>query len=98
MGLNRQQLRQQVKQGKLYTEAQLMALLRKSHDYTMKEFTHRYTAVITLALRDQLGFGPKRAHAFMEHVEQILLSLADSTITIEDIYQTIEDEVGVVIK
>lgn len=93
--MNRAQLRAQVKNGDLYTEAQVREICRDVTDRYTKQITRYYMAVTALALRDKLGFGSKRTKDFLDHLEGIMTSVANRDITADDIHKTLEEEIGV---
>jgi hypothetical protein len=95
---NRAQRRHNTNTVGLWTTAQVRALLRDESKKHLRQFVDSYNAVIALSLHDSLGFGKKRCERFMLQMAERFNALADDTITVEDINQTLLDEVGIVIK
>ena len=98
MQMNRTQFRQLSKQGKLYTEQELRAFAYKTGQDIMTRTVNDFCAVMTLALRDRLGFGQKRVEEFIKFVSGKMNDLEKGLITIEDIKEAIKSEIGVEIK
>jgi hypothetical protein len=57
-----------------------------------------YSAVLALCLRDKLGFGKKRAHKFLQEIEDTFDSIEKGYVTVEDIMTTIKDELDITIE
>lgn len=54
-----------------------------------------YSAALLLCLHDKLGFGPVRAQRFATDVQEIFDSILKGYLSIDDIKQTIKDELGI---
>jgi hypothetical protein len=97
--MNRTQRRALVSSNvKLYTEQEVRAMVRKSNEDVMKKLADSYCAIMTLTLRDCLKFGHVRSKRFIEHFTTLCNDLQDGLLTVDDIKQTVTEEVGVIIK
>ena len=56
-----------------------------------------YSAVLALCLRDKLGFGKKRAQRFMKDVETMFDDILAGYLTLDDVIETVEEELGITI-
>ena len=51
-----------------------------------------------LCLKDKLGFGPVRAQRFMNNVEELFDSINQGYLSLDDVIQTVEEELNISIK
>lgn len=57
-----------------------------------------YSAVLALTLKDKLGFGPVRAQRFLKDVWQLFNDVENGYLSLEDIQETVRDELRINIK
>jgi hypothetical protein len=62
--------------------------------FTVKQ----YSAAVMLCLKDKLGFGPVRAQRFMNNVEELFDAINQGYLSLEDVIQTVEEELKITIK
>jgi hypothetical protein len=82
----------------MFTEAQVREMIKRSNKQVLKKLADDYSAVLALCLRDRLGFGRLRAHRFLVGVTQMFEDLNADRLSLEDIKQTIDEELGIKIK
>jgi len=61
--------------------------------YTVRQ----YSAVMALCLKDKLGFGKVRAQRFMSDVDTMFADVSAGRLTLDDIIDTVEKELGITI-
>lgn len=67
--------------------------------YNAMEFiVKQYSAAVMLCLKDKLGFGRVRAQRFMNNVEELFDSINQGYLSLEDVIQTVEEELNIRIK
>lgn len=54
----------------------------------------QYGAVVALCLKDKLGFGKVRAQRFMSHVSEVFDAIEEDYLTLDDVMETVEKELG----
>jgi len=64
----------------------------------VRQTAKEYSAVVALSLRDELDFGRKRSVKFLEGVNERFGDIKAGRLSIEDIVETLDDEIGVIIK
>ena len=69
------------------------AELSRIMDYVVKQ----YSAVVALCLHDKLGFGKVRAQRFMREVNQVFDSINEGYLSLDDVIETVEKELGITI-
>lgn len=57
-----------------------------------------YTAAMLITLKDELGFGPKRAQRFAAKVQEQFDCINAGTVSFNDIKQAVLDELGIEIR
>jgi hypothetical protein len=62
-------------------------------DYTASQ----YAAVVALCLRDELGFGKKRAQRFMQKVDHVFTSINEGYLSLDDVIETVQEELGITV-
>ena len=83
---------------KLYTEPEVRAMIRKTQERTLHKLADDYSAVMMYTLRNKLKFGHTRAKRFIQDVTETFADIDAGLITIDDLKQTLEDEIGVIIQ
>lgn len=56
---------------------------------------NQYSAVLALCLHDKLGFGKVRAQRFMREVEEMFDSINKGYLSLDDVIETVEKELGI---
>lgn len=69
------------------------AELSRIIDYVVKQ----YSAVLALCLHDKLGFGKVRTQRFMGEVDQVFDSINRGYLSLDDVIETVEKELGIAI-
>ena len=69
------------------------AELRRIMDFVVKQ----YSAVVALCLHDKLGFGKVRAQRFMGEVNRVFESINEGYLSLDDVIETVEKELGIAI-
>jgi len=59
---------------------------------------HQYSAAVALCLHDKLGFGKVRAQRFMQDVEELFDSINQDYLSLDDVLETVKNELGIEIK
>ena len=70
------------------------AELSRVMDYIVKQ----YSAVVALCLHDRLGFGKVRAQRFMREVDDVFDSINRGYLSLDDVLETVEEELGILIE
>lgn len=96
--MNRQQLRQAVKTQQLFTLDQIREILHKDRSATLHKLADDYSAVMMWTLRNKYDFGHERSKKFIRHITETFDDIHAGLISIEDIKQTLNEEIGIVIK
>ena len=63
----------------------------------VRETAKEYGAVVALTLRDELDFGKKRTARFLEDVVERFGDVKAKRLSIEDIIETLGEEIGLII-
>ena len=87
MKMTRQERRRLERKGIDRTE------LSRIMDYVVKQ----YSAVLALCLHDKLGFGKVRAQRFMREVDDMFDNVNKGYLSLDDIMETVEKELGIMI-
>ena len=87
MKMTRQERRRLERKGIDKTE------LSRIIDYVVKQ----YSAVLALCLHDKLGFGKVRAQRFMYEVDRVFESINEGYLSLDDVIETVEEELGIII-
>ena len=87
MKMTRQQRRKLERKG--IDRAELSRIV----DYVVKY----HSAVVALCLHDKLGFGKVRAQRFMHEVDQVFDSINKGYLSLDDVVETVEKELGIMI-
>ena len=87
MKMTRQERRRLERKGIDKTE------LSRIIDYVVKQ----YSAVLALCLHDKLGFGKVRAQRFMREVDRVFESINEGYLSLDDVIETVEKELGITI-
>jgi len=58
----------------------------------------QYSAAVALCLHDKLGFGKVRAQRFMQDVEELFDSINQDYLSLDDVLETVKNELGIEIK
>lgn len=75
------------------------ALRRITEDRRLINAAHKANMLLTLmVLRDEFGFGNKRAERFLDKYKDVLDSYEKGYINVEDLRSTLEDELKIEIK
>ena len=85
--LNRKQRRQKDTELMLIQQARL----------TANDTVNKYSLAVILCLRDELGFGKKRAQRFMKRLEGEFDDLNAGRISFDDMKEVIKDELDITI-
>jgi len=92
MNINREKFREITKDRKtLETFLTLYGL------EVVRQTAKEYGAVVALSLRDELDFGQKRSVRFLEGVNERFGDIKAGRLSIEDIIETLGDEIGLII-
>lgn len=83
---------------RMYTEDQVREMMNAQMLKTVQKAVNDYSCGVCMVLRDHLHFGPKRAQEFLDKVGKLYESIAEGYLSVEDIKQTILEELGVHIK
>ena len=59
----------------------------------VRQTAKEYGAVVGLSLRDELGFGKKRTERFLEGVMRRFMDVRNGLLSVEDIVETLENEI-----
>ncbi len=91
--MNREQRRKATKKKQIHKDLKVITgqETRNIIGFTVKQ----YSAAVMLCLRDKLGFGPVRARRFMNHVEELFDSINREYLSLEDVIQTVEEELNI---
>lgn len=96
--MNRTQFRQLSKQGQLITLEQARQIALMSGKDILTKAVKDYSAVLALALRDELGMGHKRASKFLDRVSTMFQDIQAGLLSVDDIKEQLKLEIGVEIK
>ena len=97
--MNRAQKRQIINNNeRMYTVDEVNLMLRRTQKRTLDELANDYSAVMMYTLRHKFDFGHGRATRFIEAIKETFADIDTGLITIEDLKQTLEEEIGVIIQ
>ncbi len=94
--MNREQRRKAAKKKLTHKD---LKVITEQEAYNAVGFTvKQYSAAVMLCLKDKLGFGPVRAQRFMNNVEELFDSINQGYLSLDDVIQTVEEELNIRIK
>jgi hypothetical protein len=96
--VNRAQRRANNEKAEMWTTPQVAAMLRKEQTKVLHKLANDYSAVVAMVLRDKLGYGHKRSKRVLTAISEMFADIQDGRLSVEDIKQTLGEEIGVVIK
>lgn len=94
--MNREQRRKVTK--KKLTHKDLKVITEQEACNAIEFTVKQYSAVVMLCLKDKLGFGPVRAQRFMKNVDELFDSINQGYLSLDDVIQTVEEELNIRIK
>lgn len=94
--MNRQTRRRLARQGVKVDEVKRMQ--EQAEKDAIAFAVEQYSAVVALCLRDKLGFGKVRAQRFMGQVDEMFDSINKGYLTLDDVLETVEEELGIRIR
>jgi hypothetical protein len=94
--MNRKQRRALSKQNLTHKDLKVIQEIESKNAiaYTV----HQYSAAVALCLHDKLGFGKVRAQRFMQDVEELFDSINQDYLSLDDVLETVKNELGIEIK
>jgi hypothetical protein len=96
--MNRAEKRRAFRNGELYHAKEVEQIAKGTAKDFLKQFVNDYTAAIALALRDELDFGHVRTKRVLDRIASIFDSINKGHLTVEDIKQTLSEEVRIMIR
>lgn len=94
--MNREQRRKAAKKSLTHKD---LKVITEQEAYNAMQFTvKQYSAAVMLCLRDKLGFGPVRAQRFIKDVDELFDSINQGYLSLDDVIQTVEEELNIRIK
>lgn len=94
--MNRKQRRAISKQNLTHKDLKVIQEIESKNAiaYTVRQ----YSAAVALCLHDKLGFGKVRAQRFMQDVEELFDSINQDYLSLDDVLETVKNELGIEIK
>ena len=83
---------------RVYTTPQVEYMLRKQLSTALHNAVNDYSAVLALCLMDKLGFKHKRCKRFLSEVGTRFDDIQKGLLNVEDVKQTLAEEVKVFIQ
>ena len=94
--MNREQRRKAAKKSLTYKD---LKVITEQEAYNAMQFTiEQYSAAVMLCLKDKLGFGPVRVQRFIKDVDELFDSINQGYLSLDDVIQTVEEELNITIK
>lgn len=80
---------------RVYSEAQLQFIVREENKRILNKVVKDYSSVIVIVLQDLLGFKKKRVERFINRLNEVFGHIHKGLITVEDVQETIKEELKV---